>query len=350
MVFHSKPDQNQAISTSNDNSEISEIIENSTMEEIQVTETQGTSSKEVNDPEIQKNKETPKSIGGGLYEITKNGIVVGYRFKKMFNGDTIDIPLGKMTELRARKESERLNKKFSDLQLTKKTEQALSRMADKKIKEEAMPCFRSYEDAKLFAHALRNKLVASSEEFKIGNSDGLDLEIYTILWTMLTTPLGVEDLLRATQKDVFFPESLNNNANFWLGSEQPNVLPFCVFLTNATALAILDLNQRREPNLNKLIFEQMNNLSKESRGIQITSKINAIWTRYEINPKKFTPFFQYTANRYSSFKTEFIASFIKKQNGDPQWLRYNDERKAIMAWWVLRLKHGDFCFNQYHDW
>lgn len=327
MTTHLDPKQNPTSPTTSNISENPEITTNSPLEELQAANTSGTSTAKI------RTKALKKSIGHGLYEIRKGNTFAGYQLRKMIDGNQMDIFLGKITEQEARKEVEKLLKKPSQLQRTRKVEKTVSKMKAQKRAEEAIPCFRSYEDAGRFARALQNKLAQNLKEFKNENSDGLELEIYTVIWTMLSTPLGIKDLLECKQKDAYI--QFSNAASLMLVPDQYQK-PYIINLTNTTAKAIFVLNQYQGHNPDQLIFQQLNALSKKDRGSQIDSKINEIWPSSQINPETFMQFFQHVANRRSIFKQEFIELFIKKQITNPEWQRNGNER-MMSNWWENQL-------------
>ncbi|MFZ6681073.1 MULTISPECIES: hypothetical protein [unclassified Undibacterium] len=351
MTPDSNPNQNSAVAIPGNTTVNPKTIVNNSIQEDLITETQQTLTEKAEGKTVPKSKYSKRKIGDGLHEKFKDGEFAGYQFRKMINGISMNISLGKMTEEQAKKEIERLAKKPSQLQRNKKVEVALSKM--KGQKEETMPCFKSYIDARQFSEALYKELMHSKFAFQNRASDGLDLEIYTIIWTMLSTPLSLDELLNSSHGKLLLPDYLTDilqpdkikRATILLYQGQPNEQPFSVLLTNATTQAILALVPQQASNPYQSIFHRMKTLGREESIKRIVSKLRMIWTGYPIQLEAFTLFFQYVANRHSSFRQDFIESYIKKQAGSLRWLDYDDDRKALSAWWEKQIIEKKFHFQ-----
>lgn len=352
MTPDSNLNQNPPLTVPSDTTVNPESIANYSIQEDLIAETQKTLTEKDEGKTVTKSKYSKRKLGGGLYEKFKDNKSTGYQFRKMIDGIIMNIPLGEMTEEQARKEIERLTKRPSKLQRTRKVEVALSKMKD--LAEETMPCFKSYEDARLFTQSLYKNLMESKHTFQNRNSDGLDLEIYTIIWTMLSTPLSLDELLNTTWAKIFLDDDLAHalepdlmkRAIITLEQESPNEIRLLVNLTNVTTQAIQALKSHWGSNPDQLIFQRMNALDQEVRKKQIATKIETIWPTYSIRPEKFNPFFQYVANRHSSFRHDFIESYTKKLAGSLRWVvDYYDDRKTLSTWWEKQIIEKQFRFQ-----
>ncbi|WP_422943950.1 hypothetical protein [Undibacterium sp. TJN19] len=325
-----------------------EIAKDST-EPIEAINPEVTDRAETNPPPIAP-RTSVKALGGNLYQKVINGVVTEYLYRRTVKGESRDIKLGRatvITEGAARRTALRLNAKIDRTKRTESSKKLLAKVEETISAKSSLPCFKTYEDVARFVNALLHKIPLDNlKSRRLGVLSEKETETYLVIWIMLLTPISLKELMQAERGD-YVPRAMRNLHSYEhlkLVTKQ-NREAFCFNLPKCAGLAISNSVERPRVEENDKIFHLLSKLKKGELKKEMARALNEIWPNYPVDPEQFVSLFEYTANKYSCFRPEFISAYTKKQHAKDQWLSYPTEHYALSTWWEKQVLDRNFGFQ-----
>jgi len=276
-----------------------------------------------------QSKVSKKSLGGGLTKIVRDGETISYEFRMMRKGTAYEIALGSakdLSEEQARIEAEKCRAKI----LREKRKDGIKKLSGDLAKP-SFPCFQSHEHARNFIKKLNQIAPANYRHFTNGDLEPIELELYGIIWLMLLLPLSMEDLLQLEMSDI---HRERGGPYLILPTSEKHSPYFEVYLSN-TAIKIFNALEATlsRGSFREKLFPRLNELSKSERKTEIKLVLNKISPTYTIDINKFIAFFEFTASKFSCFRSEFIKDYAKKRRLQSEWKINNGARRLLADWW-----------------
>ncbi|MFZ6772332.1 hypothetical protein ACO0LB_06395 [Undibacterium sp. SXout7W] len=291
-----------------------------------------------------------KALGGNLYQKTINGVVTEYLYRRTVKGESSDTKLGRatvITEDEARRAALRLNEDIDREKRAESSKKLLIKVKETISAKNSLPCFKTYEDVARFVTALSRKIPLDNlKSHRPGSLSEKEAEAYLVIWIMLLTPISLKELIQAEWGD-YAPRTmcdLHSYEHLKLATKQ-NREAFCFNLPKYAEIAISNAAERPRIGESNKIFHLLSNLQKDELNKEMARALNEIWPYYPVDPQQFVSLFEYTANKYSCFRAEFIRAYTKKQHAKDQWLNYPTEHYALSTWWEKQVLDRNFGFQ-----
>lgn len=230
-------------------------------------------------------------------------------FRMMHKGTPYEKSLGSakdLSEEQARIEAEKYRTKILKERHKNGIEKLSADLAMPRI-----PCFKSYEYARNFVKELNQIAPLNRGRFTGGNLEPIELELYGIIWLMLLLPLSMEDLLQLATTDI---QSKRSEPYLTLRRAEKHTphlevdLPYSAITIFEALEMKLDRDSYREG-----LFPLLRRLSKSELKNEMKQVLNKISPTYVIDTNKFIAYFEFTAVKFSCFRSEFIKDYTKKK-------------------------------------